>query len=148
MITLNLTTQKRCEMLDITREVQKAVTAAGISHGVVRLWVPHTTAAITINECADPDVPHDLLLALERMVPANQPGFRHGEGNSDAHLKSSMVGCSITIPVVDGQLLLGTWQGVFFCEFDGPRSRKLHVLPVTDCNESGRYVRRGPGRSA
>jgi len=90
--------------------------------------LPHTTAAVTINENADPDVPHDILLTLDKLIPQHLPGYQHNEGNSDAHVKSSLVGCSRQIIIKKGDLVLGTWQGLFFCEFDGPRSRTLHVL--------------------
>jgi secondary thiamine-phosphate synthase enzyme len=127
MRTLEIETHRHCEMIDITRLVETEVAQMEITNGTIELWVPHTTAAITVNECADPDVPHDFLLALERIVPAHQAGFRHGEGNSDAHLKSSLVGCSHRLLVEGGHLVLGTWQGVFFCEFDGPRHRRLLI---------------------
>src|SRR5512146_2549814 len=99
----------------------------GLKDGVVTVFVPHTTAAVTINENADPDVVHDVLLALDRAVPHDMAGFRHSEGNSAAHTKSSLVGCSISIPVSGGRMQLGTWQGIYFCEFDGPRRREFLV---------------------
>lgn len=120
-----LSTSRRCELVDVTAQVQEAVRAAGLESGLVTVYCPHTTAAITINENADPDVRRDLLFALERMVP--NEGFHHGEGNSDAHTKSSLVGASATVIVEGGQLQLGTWQSVFFCEFDGPRRRSVWV---------------------
>lgn len=113
-------------LYDVTDKVAGAVAASGVRDGLCVVFCPHTTAAITINENADPDVVHDLLLGLDAAFPDRRE-FRHGEGNSAAHLKSSCVGASETIVVQDGRLLLGTWQGVYFCEFDGPRSRRFHV---------------------
>jgi secondary thiamine-phosphate synthase enzyme len=126
MHTFEVQTRSRNEMVDITREVRDAVRESGVQSGLCVVYCPHTTAAITINENADPDVVRDLLMGLEKIVPANWP-FRHGEGNSDAHLKASLVGASQTIPVEGGALVLGTWQGIYFCEFDGPRRRKVQV---------------------
>ena len=120
-----LETRSRCEMLDITSRVQEAVRAAKLGAGIVTVFCPHTTAAITINENADPDVQRDLMMALARAVP--DEGFHHAEGNSDAHTKASLVGPSVTVLVEEGRLKLGTWQSVFFCEFDGPRQRKVWV---------------------
>jgi secondary thiamine-phosphate synthase enzyme len=116
----------REEFRDITVQVREAVRQSQVADGLCLVFCPHTTAAITINEDADPDVVHDLLFALDRTYP-DRPEFRHCEGNSAAHLKSSCVGCSVTIPVEAGQLVLGTWQGVYFCEFDGPRTRRFLV---------------------
>ena len=112
--------------LDITGQVQKAVRDSGVSEGTALVFVPHTTAAVTINENADPDVLHDLRLALASLVP--KLPYRHGEGNSPAHLKSSLFGCSQLVPIVGGKLALGTWQGIYFCEFDGPRRRNFQVV--------------------
>lgn len=126
MITITVTTNKREELLDITREVQKAVLRTGIKSGVVICFIPHTTAAITINENADPDVKRDMLYKLNKEIP-QQDGYHHAEGNSDAHLKASLFGFSETILIENGQLALGTWQGIYFCEFDGPRHRKLFI---------------------
>jgi len=122
-----VSTKSRSQMIDITGEVESAVRQSGITNGDAIVYCPHTTAAITINENADPSVPHDILLALEELVPRSRPGYRHSEGNSDAHCKSSMVGCSSQVLIRDRTLALGTWQGIFFCEFDGPRSRKVVV---------------------
>ena len=119
-------TFERCQFVNITAQVARAVRASGVKDGLCLVWCPHTTAGITVNENADPDVPADLLMGLERVVDARWP-FRHGEGNSDAHLKSSLVGCEKTIAVRGGELRLGTWQGVWFCEFDGPRPRTIEV---------------------
>ena len=114
-------------MIDITGRVREAVVASGVTSGTVLVYVPHTTAGVTINENADPDVIHDVLAALDTAVPLRQDFYRHGEGNSAAHVKSSMVGCSATIPIADGRMTFGTWQSIFFCEFDGPRTRRVIV---------------------
>jgi len=121
----NLSTP-RSNLYNITAQVREAVTKSGISDGAAVVFCPHTTAGITINENADPDVVHDLLLGLEKAFP-DRLEFRHGEGNSSAHLKASTVGASETIIIRDGKLVLGTWQGIYFCEFDPPRNRKFHV---------------------
>ena len=120
-------TRSRTEMIDITDRIAAAVRDTDIQNGDVIVFCPHTTAAITINENADPDVVHDVLLALDQMVPRTNPGFRHAEGNSDAHTKSSLVGCSEQVLIQEGALVLGTWQAIYFCEFDGPRSRRVIV---------------------
>ncbi len=125
--TISVTTSGRDEMVDITAEVAAVVAESGVTDGVVTIFVPHTTAGVTINENADPDVTADMLGALEVAVPFRQEFYRHGEGNSAAHVKSSIVGASETIPISGGRMVLGTWQGVFFCEFDGPRSRRFLV---------------------
>lgn len=125
-------THRRCEMIDVTDRVQQAVNAAGVKSGYVICYVPHTTAGVTIQENADPDVVHDFLWKLERLVPMDESGFRHGEGNSDAHIKASLTGLSQTVLIEDGRLVLGTWQGIYFCEYDGPRHRKLLVKCVSD----------------
>ena len=114
--------------IDITGQVRRVVAAGAVQNGLCQIFVPHTTAGVTINENADPDVVADMLTALKQMVP-NLP-YRHGEGNSPAHVKSSLVGCSITVPISEGRLCLGTWQGIYFCEFDGPRTRKVWVQLV------------------
>ena len=125
--TFGLSSKNRNQMIDVTSKVSSVVSKSGIENGEATVYCPHTTAAITINENADPSVPHDILLTLSELMPPNRPGYRHSEGNSDAHSKSSMVGCSEQVLVKDGKLALGTWQGIFFCEFDGPRSRKVLV---------------------
>jgi len=122
-----ISSKQRNEMIDITSEVGSLVAQSGITNGDVIVYCPHTTAAITINENADPSVPHDILLTLAELVPHHRPGYRHSEGNSDAHCKSSLIGCSEQILIKDKSLDLGTWQGIFFCEFDGPRSRRAIV---------------------
>ncbi len=128
---LQVKTQVHTQLLDITREVQALVSKAGIQEGSVLLFVPHTTAAVTINENADPDVARDMVQGLNKLVPLND-NYRHLEGNSAAHIKSSLVGASEQLLIRNGQLLLGTWQGIYFCEFDGPRSRKLYIKLTED----------------
>jgi secondary thiamine-phosphate synthase enzyme len=123
----HVSSKSRNQMIDITSQVDSAVEQSGITNGDAIVYCPHTTAAITINENADPSVPHDILLTLSELIPQHQPGYRHSEGNSDAHCKSSLVGCSEQILIKNGRLNLGTWQGIFFCEFDGPRSRSFSV---------------------
>ena len=125
--TFSVSSRSRNQMIDITDEVKSAVDKSGIGEGLVTVYTPHTTAGITINENADPDVTHDILLTLDALIPQNRSGYRHGEGNSDAHVKSSLVGCSGQSLLQDGRLQLGTWQGIYFCEFDGPRNRKVSV---------------------
>ncbi|MCR4290049.1 MAG: secondary thiamine-phosphate synthase enzyme YjbQ [Candidatus Scalindua sp.] len=117
-------TSKRNEFIDITSHVQDL--AGGVSEGVTTVYTPHTTTGITINENADPDVPRDILKKLEELIP-QQNNYSHMEGNSDAHIKASLFGSSVRVIVKDGQLLLGTWQSIFFCEFDGPRTRTFYV---------------------
>lgn len=125
--TMTVKTHRRNEMIDITAEVSAAIAKSGITIGTAIVFCPHTTAAITINENADPDVTHDILLTLEELLPHMRKGYRHAEGNSDAHVKSSLVGASETVLVQGGRLKLGTWQGIYFCEFDGPRNRRVHL---------------------
>ena len=119
-------TKRRVEMVNITDEVRRAVGESGVMDGICHVFMPHTTAAVTINENADPDVVRDIETHMSRLVPEDG-GFRHSEGNSDGHIKSSLFGCSETVFVEGGKLVLGTWQGIYFCEFDGPRSRKVFV---------------------
>jgi secondary thiamine-phosphate synthase enzyme len=123
---LSVKTRSQTEMIDVTRLVQQQVTENGMQDGLCLVFVPHTTAAVTINESADPAVSRDILMVLNQIVPW-KAAYRHREGNSPAHLKTSIMGSSETIAVEAGRLVLGTWQGIFFCEFDGPRSRKLDV---------------------
>jgi secondary thiamine-phosphate synthase enzyme len=123
----HINSKNRNQMIDITNQVDSAVSQSGIANGDAIVYCPHTTAAITINENADPSVMHDILLTLSELIPQQRPGYRHSEGNSDAHCKSSVVGCSKQVLIKDGRLALGTWQGIFFCEFDGPRSRTFIV---------------------
>jgi secondary thiamine-phosphate synthase enzyme len=131
---LHVQTRAAHELVDVTAEIQAAIREAGVAGGIVVAYVPHTTAGITIQENADPDVRTDLLLALENAVPARPPrgAYRHAEGNSDAHVKASLVGSSATVIVERGDLLLGTWQGIYLCEFDGPRSRTVHLKVIPD----------------
>lgn len=119
-------TSSRSQLLDITIEVQNAVKESGVTDGLCTVYVPHTTAGVTINENADPDVVRDILDTLNRLVPQSD-AYRHREGNADSHVKASMMGFSVNVFVENGRLLLGTWQGIYFCEFDGPRSRQVHV---------------------
>jgi secondary thiamine-phosphate synthase enzyme len=130
MTTISITTHSRVEMIDITSRVRQAIAESGITSGLALLHVPHTTAAITINENADPDVPLDLVAELKKIVPFDD-NYRHAEGNSAAHIKSTLVGPQQWLIVDGGKPVLGTWQGLFFCEFDGPRHRKLHVQVVS-----------------
>jgi len=123
----HISTRNRNQMIDITGQVESAAEESGVKDGDVIIYCLHTTAAITINENADPTVPQDILLTLEELAPHSNPGYRHFEGNSDAHCKSTLVGCSEQVLIKDGALVLGSWQGIFFCEFDGPRSRRVIV---------------------
>jgi secondary thiamine-phosphate synthase enzyme len=127
MQSFELETPGRAAFVDVTAQVATAARAAGALEGVVVVSVPHTTAGITINENADPSVRADLLMALDRLVPATLP-FTHAEGNADAHVKASLMGGSVQVPLTGGRLKLGTWQGVYFCEFDGPRRRRVDVV--------------------
>ena len=129
MKNITLRTNDRCELIDITGQVQKAIQECGLQDGLAIVFVPHTTAGLTINENADPSVLTDLLENLERLVPQHS-NYRHMEGNSDAHCKASLMGASANVAVHAGKLVLGTWQGIYFCEFDGPRSRKFQVLTL------------------
>jgi secondary thiamine-phosphate synthase enzyme len=131
MQTLSVKTERRTQLVDVTALVQKVVAASGVTAGTCYVYVPHTTAAITINECADPDVARDVEGAMDRLVPANGP-YRHSEGNSDSHVKAVLVGASQSVFVEGGKLVLGRWQGIFFCEFDGPRERRLQVKVVAE----------------
>jgi secondary thiamine-phosphate synthase enzyme len=123
---LSVRTSQRAQLVDITRDVQEAVERSGVSDGVATVFVPHTTAGITINENADPDVVRDIVDMLERLVPRDG-SYRHAEGNADSHVKASLMGHSVSILIEDGRLVLGTWQGIYFCEFDGPRNRQVYV---------------------
>lgn len=123
---LKVPTSRKTEFVDITAKVAQAVAKLGAKDGLCMIYVPHTTAGVTINEAADPDVARDILTFLNKLVP-EQGDYRHGEGNSPAHIKSSLVGSSQIVAVESGRLALGTWQGVFFCEFDGPRNRKVKI---------------------
>jgi secondary thiamine-phosphate synthase enzyme len=129
LISLSLQTSARVVLVDITALVEKALVTSGLDEGAALVFCPHTTAGVTINENADPTVRRDIAMALERLVPVDLP-FAHLEGNSDAHVKASIVGSSVTVPVEGGRLALGTWQGIYFAEFDGPRRRRLLVQPL------------------
>jgi secondary thiamine-phosphate synthase enzyme len=128
MYVLKVRSREREEMLEITEEVRRKLNESGARDGACVLYVQHTTAGLTVNENADPDVPRDMLHALRTLLPQHGMGFRHGEENSDAHIKASLVGPSVTIPFADGQLLLGRWQGIFLCEFDGGRERRVIMM--------------------
>lgn len=127
MYQISIQSHRRNEMIDITARVAEVVQKQGWEHGLVTVYSPHTTAGITINENADPSVVHDILAALERLVPHAQPYFTHREGNSDSHVKATLVGSSVQVEVEKGRLVLGTWQAIYFCEFDGPRERRAFV---------------------
>ncbi len=124
--TITISSSKHIQILDITKDVEDFVRQSDVSEGVCFVYVPHTTAALTINENADPDVKSDILMGIESIVPAHL-GYTHAEGNSPAHIKASMIGNSVNVFVDNGRLVLGTWQGIYFCEFDGPRQRMVHV---------------------
>jgi secondary thiamine-phosphate synthase enzyme len=123
---LSVKTRERTELIDITSDINKLIQKSGIVQGLCMIFVPHTTAAVTINESADPSVKSDILKVLNQIIPW-EANYRHLEGNSPAHIKSTLVGSSELIAIDNQRLILGTWQGIFFCEFDGPRNRKLHV---------------------
>ena len=126
LIKFNVATSKHTQMTDITEMVQDAVTASGVKDGICTVFIPHTTAAVTINENADPDVVRDFTMELNKIVPW-EDGYHHMEGNAAAHLKASMIGFSEQIIIENGRLVLGTWQGIYFCEYDGPRNRKVYL---------------------
>ena len=128
MYTLKVRSHQREELVEFTEEVQQKLHESGAKEGIVVLYVQHTTAGLTINENADADVPHDMLHALRTLIPQHGMDFRHGEENSDAHIKASLIGSSVTIPFKGGELLLGRWQGIFLCEFDGGRERKVIMM--------------------
>ena len=123
---LSVKTSSRTELIDITSKIAKLVKESGVSEGLCMLYVPHTTAAVTINESADPSVKGDILMVLNQIIPWDAD-YKHMEGNSPAHVKSTLVGASELVAIENSALVLGTWQGLFFCEFDGPRTRKVHV---------------------
>lgn len=129
--TVTLKTVKRTELVDITRDVANFVKESGVRSGICCIFVPHTTAGVTINENDDPDVPRDIENALDRLVPKDA-GYKHWEGNADSHIKSTLTGVSQTIHIEDGRLMLGRWQAVFFCEYDGPRQREVHLKIIRD----------------
>ncbi len=127
--SFNVSTSGQCQFIDITSDVQKAVNNSNIDDGVVIVFVPHTTAGITINENADPSVQSDIIMQMDKVVPQSRD-FRHSEGNSPAHIKASLMGSSVTVIVSGGKLNLGTWQGIYFCEFDGPRNRHVWIKTI------------------
>ena len=129
MRVIKVRSRQREELVEFTDQVQQKLTESGADEGVCFLYVQHTTAGITVNENADPDVPRDMLHLLRTLIPQHGMGFRHGEQNSDSHIKASLVGSSVSVPFKDGKLLLGRWQGIFLCEFDGPREREV-VLQI------------------
>jgi secondary thiamine-phosphate synthase enzyme len=125
MYVLKVKSRQREELVEFTDLVREKLQESGVREGIVLLFTQHTTAGLTINENADPDVPRDMLHALRTLIPQHGMGFRHGEENSDAHIKTSLVGTSVSVPVSDGKLVLGRWQGIFLCEFDGARERQV-----------------------
>ena len=127
--SISVKTRSRIDMVDITASVQKELSKAGVDDGFCVVYVPHTTAGVTINEGADPAVCHDIITKLNEMVPPNA-GYRHMEGNSDSHIKASIMGSSVTVMIENNRLVLGTWQKIFFCEFDGPRNRKAYEKTI------------------
>jgi secondary thiamine-phosphate synthase enzyme len=131
MELIPVTTRRREEMVDITAAVGRVINTSGIVDGMVVLQSLHTTGALTINENADPDVKHDMVAKMSELVPNAESYYRHAEGNSDSHVKTSMFGPSLTVIVADGKLLLGQWQGIYFCEWDGPRERKIAVQLIS-----------------
>jgi secondary thiamine-phosphate synthase enzyme len=131
MMICTVKSRTRTELIDITSKIQDMVMSAGIDQGLCMLYVPHTTAAITINESADPSVKDDILMIINKIIPW-EAGYRHLEGNSPAHIKSTIVGASELIAIDNNRLVLGTWQGIFFCEFDGPRTRKVQVRIIKE----------------
>ncbi len=130
MEEVRISTSKRSELIDVTSRVRSAVAASGADAGICIVYVPHTTAGVTINEGADPAVRRDIVMELDKLVPL-EDGYAHLEGNSAAHIKATLTGLSVTLPVAGGQPLLGTWQSVYFCEFDGPRGRRLLISVVS-----------------
>lgn len=126
MIELSVSTSRSCEIVDITPMIAKLL-PLNIAEGICLLYCPHTTAAVTVNENYDPDVKHDVLAKLDRLVPLRESFYRHAEGNSAAHIKAVLIGCSQAVPFRNGELELGPWQGIYFCEFDGPRTRKVRL---------------------
>ena len=130
IVTEPVTTRQRSEILDVTDTVRRLARERKIRDGMAILYIPHTTAAVTINENYDPDVKHDLLKKLDELIPKRESYYQHDEGNSDSHLKTALVGNSATVLIEQGELVLGRWQGVYFCEFDGPRQREVYVKLV------------------
>jgi secondary thiamine-phosphate synthase enzyme len=127
MKSFTVRTAERIEMIDITSRIRAVIKESRVKNGICQVFIPHTTAAVTINENADPAVPRDILMGLNKLIPFDDPQYRHSEGNSDAHIKTSLIGSSEMVIIENGCLVLGTWQSVFFCEFDGPRTRKVLI---------------------
>ena len=130
-------TRTRAELIDVTEQIQRYISRFGVMDGYVIVYCPHTTAGITINENADPDVRHDVLAKLEKLIPQIESYYQHDEGNSDAHVKASLVGNSATVLIEQGRVLLGRWQGIYFCEFDGPRERRMMIKLVDLSSRQG-----------
>jgi secondary thiamine-phosphate synthase enzyme len=137
MLTIKVRSREREEMIEFTDEVRRRLKESGAREGVCTLFVQHTTVGLTVNENADPHVPRDMLHCLRTLIPQHGMGFRHSEENSDAHIKATLVGSSVTIPFSDGELLLGRWQGIFLCEFDGGRERQVVMTIVSSFNLMG-----------
>ena len=135
LVTAPVKTRQRSEIVDITDTVRALVRQKGVRDGMAIVYIPHTTAAVTINENYDPDVKHDLLKKLDALIPKQESYYRHDEGNSDSHLKTAIVGNSATVLIEQGDLVLGRWQGIYFCEFDGPRERQMYVKIVDFANK-------------
>ena len=131
MENLSVQTGSQTEFKDITKQIQKVVQDKGIQTGMCTVYIPHTTAGVTINEAADPAVKKDIVKELNKIVPFSD-NYAHMEGNSAAHIKASLTGISVSIPIASGKLALGTWQGIYFCEYDGPRSRKVHISILSE----------------
>jgi len=131
LVRESVSTRKRSEVVDLTARVEEIVRASGVKEGICVVYVPHTTAAVSINENADPDVKHDVVKKLEELIPQAESYYRHGEGNSDSHLKTILTGPSVTLIIDAGRLVLGMWQGIYFCEYDGPRTREYLVKVVS-----------------
>jgi len=131
MITLSVSTGQRVDFVDITSRVREAVATSGVQDGIITIYVPHTTCGITINESADPDVAADIKMQLTKLVPRDA-GYSHFEGNADSHIKTSLMGSSEQVFIENSKLVLGTWQGIFLCDFDGPRTRKVYLKIMSD----------------
>ncbi len=131
-IKKSIITNKRTEFLDITHDIQKEINDSKINSGIVVIFTPHTTAGITINENADPDVKIDIDYKINKLIPKDEPNYLHAEGNSDSHIKSSLFSSSLSLIIEDSKLILGVWQAIYFCEFDGPRNRKYHIKIISD----------------